>query len=95
MKAIIAGETWNAGERVDLATTVAAITHEIGQEIIDTATQYWGAGAATMRKILICGGGAHLWGDMLRRAFRQAVVLPQPELANASGFFRFACNIAK
>ena len=94
MRAVLTGETWDAGERVDLKPVVAEVLEDIGHEIIDTATQYWGAGAATMRQILICGGGAYLWGEALRRAFRQAVVLPQPELANATGFFRFAGNIA-
>lgn len=92
MQAIITGETWDAGERVDLAPVAGPILAEIGQEIVDTATQYWGSGAATMRQVLVCGGGAYLWGDAIRRAFRQAVVIPRPELANATGFFRFACN---
>lgn len=94
MQATITGETWDAGERVDLTPVTGPILAEIGQEIVDTATQYWGAGAATMRQVLVCGGGAYLWGDAIRRAFRQAVVLPRPEFANATGFFRFACNAA-
>lgn len=94
MAAIIARETWHQGERVDLALVVGEVLADIGQEIVDTATQYWGAGAATMRQVIVCGGGAYLWGDMIRRAFRQTIVLDAPELANAIGFYRFACNLA-
>jgi plasmid segregation protein ParM len=92
MKAVVSGETFDAGERVDLEPITRPIIDDIGQEIVDTATQYWGAGAATFRSVIVCGGGAHLWGEQIKRAFRQAVVLDKPELANARGFFRFAVN---
>ncbi len=92
MEAVVAGRTYDAGEVVDLRPITEPITDDIGQEIVDTATQYWGAGAATFRRIIVCGGGAHLWGDHIKRAFRQAVVLDEPEFANARGFYRFAVN---
>jgi len=40
-------------------------------------------------------GGAHLWGQRIRQAFHQAVVLEQPELANARGFYRFAAHLGE
>ena len=95
MRAIVTGETWDAGQRVDLQEIVKPVLEDIGQEIVDTATQHWGAGAATMRQVLVCGGGAYLFGDVIRAAFRQAVVLDKPELANATGFYRFAVNQSK
>lgn len=94
MEAVIAGETYDAGEPVDLSHVTEPIIDDIGQEIVDTATQYWGAGAATFRRVIVCGGGAHLWGDHIKRAFKQAVVVDNPELANARGFYRFAVNQA-
>jgi len=94
MTAITSGETYDEGERVDLAAITKPVIDDIGQEIIDTASQYWGAGAATFRRVVVCGGGAYLWGEHIRRAFRQAVVLDKPELANATGFYRFAVNQA-
>ena len=93
MQAVIAGETWDAGERVDLQAVVKPVLADIGREIVDTASQYWGAGAATFRQIIVCGGGAYLWGQHIRKNFRQAVVLERPEYANASGFHRFAVHI--
>ncbi|MFZ5915538.1 MAG: hypothetical protein ACOYZ7_01215 [Chloroflexota bacterium] len=95
MRAIVAGETYDQGQRLDLGPVVDPILDDIGHEIVDTATQYWGAGAATMQRVIVCGGGAHLWGQHIRRAFRQAVVLDKPELANATGFYRFAANQSK
>ena len=92
MSAIVEGVIFDAGEPVDLRPVVKDIVDDIGQEIVDTARQYWGTGAATMRSVLVCGGGAYLWGEHIRRAFRQAVVLDKPELANARGFYRFAAN---
>jgi plasmid segregation protein ParM len=92
MRAVVDGRTWDAGEPVDLGPVVREIVDDIGQEIVDRAAQHWGAGAATMRRVIVCGGGAHLWGNHVKRAFRQAVVVEQPELANARGFYRFAVN---
>lgn len=95
MRAIVTGETYDAGDLVDLRPVVAPLLADIAQEITDTATQHWGQGAATMRQVIICGGGAYLFGDAIRRAFRQAVVVDKPELANATGFYRFAVNQSK
>ena len=66
---------------------------DIGSEIVDTASQYWGVGAATFRQVVVCGGGAYLWGEHIKRAFKQAEVLDAPEFANARGFYRFAAHI--
>lgn len=93
MQAVIAGETFDAGRRVDLAPVVGSILADIGKEIVDTASQYWGPGAATFRQVIVCGGGAYLWGDHIKRAFRHAIVLEHPEFANARGFYRFAAHI--
>jgi plasmid segregation protein ParM len=95
MQAIIARQAWDADEPVDLTPVVREIVDDIRQEIVDTAAQYWAARAATMRQVIVCGGGAHLWGDHVKRAFRQAVVVEQPELANARGFYRFAANLSQ
>ena len=94
MQAVIDRQVWDAGEPVDLGPVVREVIGDIGQEIVDTASQYWGAGAATMRRVIVCGGGAHLWGDHIKRAFRQTVVVERPEFANARGFYRFAAHLA-
>jgi len=94
MGMILDGEFYDAGERVDLTPITGPILDEIGDEIVSTATQYWGARAATHRRVFVIGGGAHLWGDRIREAFRQAVVFDEPEMVNARGFYRFASYIA-
>ena len=93
MEAILSNEIYDANERVDLTPVTEPIKADIGQEIVDTAEQHWGARAATHRRILVIGGGAYLWKDHIMQAFPQAIVLPQPELANAKGFYRFACYV--
>jgi plasmid segregation protein ParM len=93
MQAAIAGQVYDQDRRVDLRPVVAPILEDIGTEIVDTAEQYWGPGAATFRQVLVCGGGAYLWGERVKRAFRQAVVLERPEMANARGFYRFAVHV--
>jgi plasmid segregation protein ParM len=95
MGAILSGEIYDANERVDLVPVTADILVDIGQEIVDTAEQYWGARAATHRRVLVIGGGSYLWKDDITGAFPQAIVLPQPELVNAKGFYRFACYVKR
>ena len=94
MQAIIAGEIYDAGERVDLKPVVSPLITDVGDEIVDTAAQYWGRDAATFRQVIVCGGGAYLWGEHIKRAFSHAVVLPEPEFANARGFYRFAVHLS-
>ena len=93
MQAILDGHVNDAGEPVDLRPIVRPILDDIGQEIVDTAGQYWGERAATFQQIIVCGGGAHLWGEYLRRAFRHTIVLSDPQFANAQGFHNFAAHL--
>jgi len=95
MHAIIAGEIWDRGEQVDLIPVIRPVLDDIGQEIVGTAAQYWGDGAATFRRVLVIGGGAYLWSKHIKQAFRQAVILDRPELTNALGFYRFAVYLSK
>lgn len=95
MTAILEGRIHDAGEPVDLTPVIAPIVDDIGREIVDTATQYWGARAATYRRVLAIGGGAYLWKEHIRRAFPQAVIMARPELTNARGFYRLACYNAQ
>lgn len=94
MQAIIDGETHEAGEPLDLRPIVKPLLNDIGQEIVDTAAQYWGAGAPTFRQVIVCGGGALLWSEHIKRAFRQAHVMPKPIYSNARGFANFAANLS-
>lgn len=95
MRDVIAGFTYHGKERVDLVPITAPVISEIAQEIIDTAAQYWGQGAPTFRRVLVCGGGAYLFGASIRAAFDQAVVMERPEFANAQGYCNFAAYLSK
>jgi plasmid segregation protein ParM len=93
MEAIMVGETWDADRRVDLRAVSKPILDQVGQEIVDVAAQYWGEGAATFRQLIVCGGGAYLFAETVRRAFRQSWMVVDPEYANAEGFYRFAAYL--
>jgi len=93
MDAIIKREIYDGDKRVDLAPIVEPLIDQIGQQIIDTAGQHWG-GARTFRQVFVIGGGAHIWGDLIKKVFSHAVVLPEPEMANARGFAKFAAYLA-
>jgi len=89
MQAVTERVIYNGDESVDLNPVVNPILDDIGLEIVNTARQYWGNTAATFRKVLVIGGGAYLWGETIKQAFPQTVVLPEPEYANARGYFRY------
>ena len=95
MDAVLAREIYNRDERVDLHPVVDPIVEDIGEEIVRTSRQYWGNTAATFRKVLVIGGGAYLWGDTVKKAFPHTVALPDPEFANARGYFRYVTAKAK
>jgi hypothetical protein len=94
MQAVVDGETCDAGRYVDLRPVVQPIIDDIGQEIVDTASQYWGGDESPFRQVIVCGGGAYLWGAHIMRAVQHAVVLDGPEFTNALGFYRFAVHLS-
>jgi plasmid segregation protein ParM len=95
MEAVLAREDFNEGKPIDLHPVVDPIVEDIGEEIVRTSRQYWGNTAATFRKVLVIGGGAYIWGDIIKKAFPHTVVLPDPEFANARGYFRYVVAKAK
>ena len=96
MAQVVDGATWDGtyGE-IDLTPVTRPIITDIGNEILATATQHWGQGAATFRRVIVCGGGAYLWGEQIkaRLGHKGVVVMDAPEFANARGFYRFAANL--
>lgn len=94
MDAIVKREIYKKDKRIDLAPIVGPMIDQIGQEIVDTAGQHWGEGAVTFRQVFVIGGGAHIWSEHIKKAFDHAVVLTEPEMANARGFAKFAAYLA-
>jgi plasmid segregation protein ParM len=95
MRAIIAGEIYHKGQRVDLAPVVCPIVSDIASEIVNTASQYWGQGAPTFRRVFNIGGGAYLFGPPILAAFGQATVPERPEFTNAQGYHNFGAYLSK
>lgn len=90
MDGIITSVLYDGNDPVDLSPITRPIINSIGQEIVETARLYWGATASTFRQVLIIGGGAYIWQDHIVKAFKHAIVLPEPEMVNARGFAKFA-----
>jgi PRTRC genetic system protein D len=78
------------GKFHSIADIVDSATASVGQQVVAVATRLWGNGER-MTKILVFGGGAAVLGAEIRKAFsHNSVVLPNPAMANALGFCRFA-----
>ncbi len=95
MTCIIDREIFDAGERVDLEPVVAPILDSIGNEILNQAKRNWGERAVQFRTILVCGGGAYLFGQRIMAGFERSgvVIVQEPEYANARGYYRFGCKV--
>lgn len=77
-------------DRVQLDGLASSAIESLAQQIVSEASRQWGQ-ADRFHCILVTGGGAALVGKAVARAFpHNAEVMPQPGLANALGFARFA-----
>jgi PRTRC genetic system protein D len=78
------------GKPQDISDIVDSAITSLAQQEIAAATRLWGNGER-MAQILIFGGGAAVLGRAISRAFpRNSQVLPNPAMANALGFCKFA-----
>jgi PRTRC genetic system protein D len=78
------------GKTIDISEVVDSATQAVAQQIRARATALWGNGERFSR-IFIFGGGAAVMGRAVRQAFpKNSEILPQPCLANAIGFAKFA-----
>lgn len=95
MQHIVKRQAWYGGQLIDLSGIVDELIENIGQEIVDTAQSYLGAGLKTYRNVYIIGGGAYLFGRQIKETLSHAVVLDMPEYANADGFYRYSVYLAR
>ncbi len=77
------------GETVELGVVVDSKLEPMAEDVIARATQLWNGGAS-LKAILVSGGGAHLLSPYIRRRFRHARVVADPVFANALGYWRLA-----
>jgi plasmid segregation protein ParM len=89
IEAVISRTVTYYGDTVELGTVVDATLESMAEQVIAQATQLWNGGAS-LKAILVSGGGAHLLGPYIRRRFRHAHVVADPVFANALGYWRLA-----
>jgi len=88
--AIRAGQAEVYGKAIDLRPVIAQAVATTAQPIKEKATALWGNGER-FRRVFAFGGGAALLGKAVLEAFpHNSELLPNPSLANALGFARFA-----
>jgi len=92
---IVASKTMKRfGKDVDVSDLVEPVTDSITREIVALTTQVWG-NASGLDKIFISGGGANLIGETIADEFPHAVVVSDPEVANAKGYYKYGKFIEK
>ncbi len=93
MDAVKTGQVWYHDRFISLAPVIEPMTAEMAEVIESTAMRLW-HGAASLRRILITGGGAYLFGDRLVDRFRQAEIVPDSRFANARGYWKYGNFLA-
>lgn len=88
-EAVRVGSVLYFGEAQDIGGIIEEAVAPLAAQVLATATQRWNGGAR-LDAVLVTGGGAHLVGVEIKKAFRHAQVLVDPVFANVTGFYRFA-----
>jgi len=79
------------GREEDLGPVVRQAVERAGRDVAAFIENTWGDGA--FHTVLVVGGGAVLFWEQIRKRLPWAVLLPDPVLANARGFARYARRI--
>ena len=82
------------GERRTLPPGSAEALTKGLETVVTTGRSLWPNGGRGLDALVVGGGGAHVLAEPLRRAFPHAVVLNQPQLAGARGFYAMAATAA-
>jgi plasmid segregation protein ParM len=82
------------GERRALPPGSAEALHKSLETVTATGRSLWPNGGRGLDALVVGGGGAHVLAEALRRAFPHALVLNQPQLAGARGFYAMAAMAA-
>ncbi|MFC1489239.1 hypothetical protein ACFL6B_05285 [Thermodesulfobacteriota bacterium] len=81
------------GMRIDLSESLEQMVQKYARDIEQDAKKRWENQLDDMYKIILCGGGAHLFSiapEFLRGNRRQIVIPSDPVFSNAVGFFKYA-----
>lgn len=93
IEAVIRRQVNYYGDTVDLGAVVDEALEPMAEQVIAEATHLWNGGAS-LKAILVSGGGALLLGPAIKRRFRHAQVVEDPVFANALGYWRLAQRLA-
>jgi hypothetical protein len=77
------------GERRSLDDVVDAALDAVGQQVLAEATTLWGDGR-DLAAVLVTGGGGRALMAQIQACYPHARPVPDPQLANAEGFYRYA-----
>jgi len=92
-KAMSSGHVTYYGQRIDITAIVDSTAQELAKTVIAAASVLFGA---DLEHIYITGGGALLTGHFIKqhRNFEHAVIVENPIMANARGFWKYARYLA-
>lgn len=76
------------GRPVDLTGTLESARERVALQIARTAVAEWGNRTNRLATVILAGGGALIFGDVLRRELGAVEIVPEPAYANAAGFLR-------
>jgi plasmid segregation protein ParM len=93
VEAIIARRIDYYDGSIDLTGVVEEKLESLAAQVLAEATRLWDSGA-TLKAVLVTGGGALLLEPYVQRHFRHARVVDEPVFANALGYWRFAQRLA-
>lgn len=88
------GEASFEGRRIDLGPLIAAARQATGQAIAETVLAAWSEKTAFLDSVLLAGGGALEFLPMLEKYWPGLQVMPDPQFANAVGFYLMAQSAA-
>ncbi len=84
-----AGQVAVYGRREPVADLVANALEGVTQEILGEAVTLWGDGRDLLA-VLVTGGGGPALLERIRTVYPHARLAPNPQTANAEGFYRYA-----
>jgi hypothetical protein len=72
----------------DVSDLVIQAVGAVALEIVGEAQTLWGDGL-DLQTVLLTGGGATVFLEAIREVFPHATAMPEAQMANAAGFYRY------
>jgi plasmid segregation protein ParM len=78
----------DAGQEIEARAIRTSALTSVGRQILGKAAELWGDGR-DLDAILVTGGGGRAFADRIQSEYRQAQLVNSPQMANATGFYRY------